>query len=162
MKVAIYARVSKEDQAEQDPENQLVPLRQFCQGMSWEVKKEYIDRCSGGDSNRPAFQEMLSHVRQRHYDLVLVWALDRFSREGIHQTLGYIEQLKQHNVALKSYQEGWLDTRQSGVAELLIGIMAWIAAEERKRISERTKASLNRLKLEGRKLGRPRKVPPSS
>lgn len=160
MKVAIYARVSKEDEGLQDPENQLIPLRKFCKGMDWDIKKEYVDRCSGGNSNRPQFQEMLSHVRQRHYDMILVWALDRFSREGISNTLSYITQLKDYNTHLYSYQESWLDTRTPGVAELLLSIMSWVAAEERRKISERTKAALKKLKLQGKKLGRPKKKAP--
>jgi DNA invertase Pin-like site-specific DNA recombinase len=157
MKVAIYARVSKEEEGLQDPDNQLIPLRKFCKGMEWTIKAEYIDRASGGNSNRPEFQKMLGHVRQKHYDIILVWALDRFSREGISQTLGYIEQLKRYNTGLKSLQETWLDTSQPGVAELLLSIMAWMAAEERRKISERTKAALAKLKKQGKKLGRPKK-----
>lgn len=159
MKVAIYARVSKEEEGLQDPTNQLIPCRQLCNSFNWEIKKEYIDRCSGGNSNRPAFQEMLSHVRQGHYDIIVTWALDRFSREGVSQTLGYIEQLKRSNTHLKSYQETWLDTQTPGVSELLLSIMSWVAAEERRKISERTKAALHKLKSQGKKLGRPKKKP---
>lgn len=160
MKAAVYTRVSKEEEGLQDPNNQLIPLRNFCNGMGWEIKKEYIDRCSGGNSNRPAFQEMLSHVRQGHYDIIVVWALDRFSREGISNTMGYIQQLKQYNTHLYSYTETWLDTRTPGVSELLMSLMAWVAAEERRKISERTKAALSKLKKQGKKLGRP--YPPKS
>ena len=161
MKIAIYARVSKDEVSSdgkfQDPENQLIPLRKFCEAMSWEIKKEFVDRASGGSANRPEFQQMLSEVKQRHFDIVLVWALDRFSREGMSSTLSYIKQLKQYKTGLKSLQESWLDTTQEGVAELLIAIFAWVAAEERRKISERTKAALHKLKLKGVKLGRPRK-----
>jgi len=158
MKVCLYARVSKDEMSSegvlQDPENQLQPMRNFCNAMNWEIKKEFIDRCSGGTANRPAFQEMLAEVRQRHLDLVLVWALDRFSREGMNNTLSYIKQLKLYKTGLKSLQESWLDTSQEGVSELLIAIFAWVAAEEKRKISERTKAGLAKLKAKGIKLGR--------
>lgn len=164
MKVALYARVSKDEESSsgqlQDPENQLIPLRKFCEAMSWDVSAEFIDRASGGNSNRPQFQAMLGRVRQRHFDLVLVWALDRFSREGMTNTLSYIRQLKEYKTHLKSLQESWLDTRQEGVTDLLLGIFAWVAAEEKRKISERTKAGLARKKAQGVKLGRPRKSPP--
>jgi DNA invertase Pin-like site-specific DNA recombinase len=163
MKVAIYARVSKDEASKdgtmQDPENQLVPMREFCKAMSWEVYKEFIDYASGGNSNRPQFQEMLSEVRQRRFDIVLVWALDRFSREGMSNTLSYIKQLNDHKVALKSMQESWLDTRDTGVGQLLLALFAWVAQQERLRISERTKAGLNRKRSLGVKLGRPPKCP---
>lgn len=161
MKVALYARVSKDEASSsgalQDPENQLQPLRKFCEAMGWTVSKEFVDRASGGSANRPEFQRMLGEVRQRHFDLILVWALDRFSREGMTNTLSYIKQLKTYKTGLKSLQESWLDTTQEGVTELLLAIFAWVAAEEKRKISERTKAGLAKLKAKGVKLGRPRK-----
>lgn len=161
MKAAIYCRVSKEEEGIQDPENQLIPCRKFCNAMGWLDPAVYIDRCSGGDSNRPEFKRMMSEVRQGHHNIIVVWALDRFSREGVSQTLAYIEQLKRYNAHLKSLQESYIDTRTPGVTELLLSIMAWVAAEERRKISERTKAALRKLKARGVKLGRPKKVPPS-
>lgn len=159
MKIALYARVSKDEMSSdgqlQDPENQLQPMRKFCEAMGWEISKEFIDRASGGSANRPQFQNMLSEVRQRHFDIILVWALDRFSREGMTNTLAYIKQLKEYKTGLKSLQESWLDTSQEGVAELLIAIFAWVAKEEKRKISERTKAGLAKLKAKGVKLGRP-------
>lgn len=166
MKVAIYARVSKDEMSSdgklQDPDNQLIPLRKFCQAMSWEISEEFIDRASGGNSNRPDFQRMLGRVRQRHFDVILVWALDRFSREGMTNTLSYIKQLKEYKTGLKSLQESWLDTTNEGVAELLLAIFSWVAAEEKRKISERTKAGLAKLKAKGVQLGRPRKSPPQN
>lgn len=159
MKVAIYARVSKDEMSSdgklQDPDNQLIPLRKFAQAMGWEISEEFVDRASGGNSNRPEFQRMLGRVRQRHFDVVLVWALDRFSREGMTNTLSYIRQLKEYKTGLKSLQESWLDTTNEGVAELLLAIFSWVAAEEKRKISERTKAGLAKLKARGVKLGRP-------
>ena len=162
MKVALYARVSKDeastDGSLQDPENQLQPLRKFCDAMGWEIKGTFTDRASGGSANRPEFQRMLSEVKQRHYDVVLVWALDRFSREGMTNTLAYIRLLKHYKTALKSLQESWLDTTQEGVAELLLAIFSWVASEEKRKISERTKAGLAKLRAKGVKLGRPFKI----
>lgn len=161
MRVALYARVSKDEASQngqmQNPENQLEPMRSFAKAMDWEVKKEFIDYASGGDRNRPQFQDMLAQTRQRHFDLILVWSLDRFSREGMMRTLSYIRQLKEYKTALKSLQESWLDTTQEGVGELLIAIFAWVAEAEKRRISERTKAALDRKRREGVKLGRPKK-----
>lgn len=161
MKVAIYARVSKDEAASdgslQDPTNQLIPLRKLCEAMNWEISEEFIDKCSGGSANRPEFQKMMAKVRQKHFDLILVWALDRFSREGMTNTLSYIKQLKHYNTNLRSLQESWLDTTQQGVTELLLAIFSWVAAEEKRKISERTKAALAKLKSQGVRLGRPRK-----
>ena len=160
MKVALYARVSKDEESSsgnlQDPENQLQPLRKYAEAMGWEISKEFIDKCSGGTSNRPQFQAMLGEVKQRHVDIILIWALDRFSREGITNTLAYIKTLKDYRTGLVSLQETWLNTKD-GISELIIGLMSWFAQQEKNRISERTKAGLAKLKAKGVKLGRPKK-----
>ena len=159
-KVALYARVSKDEASSdgslQDPTNQIIPLKKYIEAMGWIINDEniFIDRASGGSANRPEFQRMLSQVKQRHIDLILVWSLDRFSREGMINTLKYIQTLKEYKCGLKSLQEAWLDTSQEGVAELLLAIFSWVAKEERKKISERTKAGLAKLKEKGYKLGR--------
>ena len=98
---------------------------------------------------------MLEDAGRREFDLLLVWALDRLSREGISNTLGYLERLKKNGVALKSLQESWLDTRDDGLGQLLLAIFSWVAQQERRRIVERTKAGLERAKKAGKQLGRP-------
>lgn len=147
-------RVSKNDES-QSPENQREPLKKMAESLGLEIVGDYVDMASGGNSNRPQFQKMLSDAKARKFDLVLVWSLDRFSREGISNTLHYLEELKRSRVALKSLQEGWLDTSDEGMGQLLIAIFSWVAKQERQRISERTKAGLVRAKTNGKKLGRP-------
>jgi len=153
-KTALYLRVSKDDES-QDPANQLEPLLQMAESLDLEVVARYIDTTSGGSANRPEFQRMLKDARKHKFDMVLVWSLDRFSREGIGNTLAYLEKLKQARVGLKSLQESWLDTSDRGIGELLLAIFSWVAEQERTRISERTKAGLVVAKANGKKLGRP-------
>jgi DNA invertase Pin-like site-specific DNA recombinase len=140
-KCAIYARVSTD---EQNLDNQLGQLKTFASLQNLEVVTTYTDVMSGGSANRPQFQKMLDDARLRKFEVILVWSLDRFSREGINNTLSYLKRLKNHSVSIKSLQEGWLDTSDTGMGELLIAIFSWVAAQERKRISERTKAGMIR------------------
>lgn len=154
MKIAIYARVSKNDES-QDPSNQLKPLHDFAKALGGEVVGEYVDLSSGSNGDRTEFKRMFEDADRRKFDLLLLWSLDRLSREGISNTLGYIERLKRGGIALKSLQESWLDTRDEGLGQLLLAIFSWVAQQERKRIVERTKAGLDRVKREGKKLGRP-------
>lgn len=153
-KTALYLRVSKADDS-QDPTNQLEPLRKFADSLDLKVVNEYVDYASGGSANRSKFQQMLKDAKNHKFNMILVWSLDRFSREGISNTLSYLKTLKQASVGLKSLQESWLDTSDSGIGELLIAIMSWVAEQERLRISERTKAGLVIAKANGKKLGRP-------
>lgn len=158
-KAVIYARVSTE---EQNPQNQIKQLKNMASLQNCMVIDTYIDYVSGGSANRPQFQQMLKDARLRKFNAIFVWSLDRFSREGIKNTTNYLEQLKQHHVALKSLQEPWLDTSDNGMGELLIAIFSWVAKQESIRISERTKAGLARStkkagRPKGRKDDKPRK-----
>ena len=154
MKIAIYTRVSKNDES-QDPQNQLEPLRDYANALSGEITEEYVDLASGSNSDRGSFLRMLNDADKHKFDLLLIWSLDRLSREGISNTLGYMERLKRSGIAIKSLQESWLDTRDEGLGQLLLAIFSWVAQQERQRIVERTKAGLERAKRSGKKLGRP-------
>lgn len=163
MKVCLYARVSLEEKDKearrfQDPENQLKPLREFSETMGWEVTEEYVDKMSGANPARPSFRKMMNDAMLRKFNGIIVWKLDRFSREGIISTMSYIKQLKERGLWLKSMTESWLDTSQEGITDIVLAIMAWASAEERKKISERTKAGIARKRALGKwRGGRPKK-----
>lgn len=154
MRIAIYCRVSKDD-GSQDPTNQLQPLRDFAKALNGEIVSEYTDLASGAKSDREDFLRMLEDTDKRKFDLLLIWSLDRLSREGISNTLGYIDRFNRAGVGIKSLQESWLDTRDEGLGKLMIAIFSWVASQERKRIRERTLAGLAKAKANGKRLGRP-------
>lgn len=156
MKAALYARVSTDD-GRQDAENQLVELRRYCERSGWAVVAEYVDHVSGKSGNRPQFQAMFAGAGRREFDVVLFWSLDRLTREGTLATLRYLEQLTGAGVAWKSYTEQYLDS-MGPFSEAVLAILACIAAQERLRISERTKAGLSTARRNGKTLGRPPKV----
>lgn len=100
---------------------------------------------------------LLDAAHRREFDGVLVWALDRLSREGIGPMVTYLERFKAAGVVVKSHQESWLDT-ESPVTDLLLAVFAWVARQERERIRERVRAGLARARAAGRRFGRPRAV----
>jgi DNA invertase Pin-like site-specific DNA recombinase len=154
MKVAIYARVSTKDKG-QDTENQIRELRDFAESAKWPITAEYIDHETAKNGDRHQFQAMLSDTGKRKFKAVVVWALDRFTREGIEQTFAYIRQLKDGGVDFISYSEPHF--RTTGPAgSLMLAVAAWIAEQERKRISERTKAGMETARRKGKVIGRPR------
>jgi DNA invertase Pin-like site-specific DNA recombinase len=158
VRVAIYARVSTKDKG-QDTENQLFQLREYCARQCWTVAREYVDHESAKSGKRDAFQELFLDATRRKFDIVLVWALDRFTREGVYETFGYIRRLTDHGVQFESYSEAHF--RTTGPAgELMLAVAAWIAKQERLRISERTKAGIDRARRDGKHCGRPRKIFP--
>ena len=154
MRVALYARVSKDD-GRQDTANQLHELREFCQRSGWTIEHEYIDRASGKTSDRPQFKKLFEDASKKRFDLVLFWALDRFSREGVGETLNHLQRLSGWGVNWRSYQEPFFDSC-GFLKDAIVGIMAALAKQERIKISDRTKAGLRRAMREGKTLGRPR------
>lgn len=155
MKVAIYARVSTKDKG-QDTENQLVELRRYAVTQNWEIT-EYIDHATGKHADREAFQRMFEDASRRKFGVVLVWALDRLSREGVLETFAHVKKLTGCGVQFESYSEPFF--RTTGPAgELLMAVLSWVAKQERQRISDRTKAGLATARRNGKRLGRPSKV----
>src|SRR5277367_5080738 len=109
MRIALYARVSKDD-GKQDTENQLHELRDFCIRSGWIIDQEYIDRGSGKTADRPQFKRMFEDASKRKFELVLFWALDRFTREGVLETLNHLQRLSAWGVGWRSYQEAYFDS----------------------------------------------------
>jgi predicted site-specific integrase-resolvase len=114
MRVAIYARVSTDDRG-QDPENQLIALREWCARSGHEIAAGYIEHESGreGTERRRQFAKLFEDSHRRQFDLVLFWALDRFSREGMVQTILHLQRLAAYGVAFHSYTEPHLATDTS-------------------------------------------------
>ena len=150
-RVAIYARISTKDKG-QDTENQLAELRRFAAASGWKISREYVNEASAKSGERDQFKAMFEDASRRKFEILLVWALDRLTREGVAETFTYIKRLLAERVQFVSYTEAHF--RTTGPAgELMIAIAAWIAEQERRRISERTIAGLDRVRASGVKLG---------
>ena len=87
----------------------------------------YKDNESGrkGRTEREAFDQMFTGASKGQFDLVLFWSLDRFSREGILQTIPYLRQLESYDVHFNSYTE--LSTENELVRSLLLSTLAYFA-----------------------------------
>ena len=152
MRVAIYARVSTRDKG-QDPENQLYQLREFAEKHGT-VYKVFTEEVSGGKSDRSEFKQLLLEAYQKRFDLVVFWRLDRFSREGALPTLKYLKELRDHGVNYKSFTEPYLDSL-GPFGDVIVSMLATIAAQDLIKISENTKAALAKKKAAGIRLGAP-------
>lgn len=169
MRVVIYTRVStrkKKTETEgdatykrlvQDTENQAAQLREFAKAKGWIIAHEYTDRASGTTlTGRTEFKRMMHDARSRQFDLVLFWALDRFSREGTLPTLVYLAELASYGVDFCSYQDQYLQSL-GPFKEAIIGLLAAVAKAERERMVARIKAGLEQAAKRGKKPGRPRR-----
>jgi DNA invertase Pin-like site-specific DNA recombinase len=97
---------------------------------------------------------MLKDARRGKFQVLVVWALDRFGRSMVGNLRDVLE-LDRLGVQVVSVRESWLDTG-SPVRTLLIAIFSWVAEQERSRLIERTKAGVAAARRRGARLGRPR------
>jgi DNA invertase Pin-like site-specific DNA recombinase len=142
----------------QDPENQLRELRAWATNSGHSISREYIEHESGrkGTDKRKQFAALFDDAAQRKFDCVLFWALDRFSREGMAQTIIHLQRLSSYGVAFHSYTEPHLATDNELVRNILPALLSSLAKVEAQKISDRTKAGMARAAAKGVRMGRPK------
>src|ERR687896_2321145 len=153
MKVALYARVSTSDK-DQNPETQLIPLRDFCSAQGWELFREYIDYAPANDlAHRFQWRALLDDAAKRRFSVVLVFKLDRAFRsvKHMHDTLVPWELV---GVSFQSLREQF-DT-STALGRLLLNLLAALAEFELELNPEKVKAGMERARRQGRKIGRPK------
>lgn len=148
MRVAIYARVSTQ---EQNLETQITACTQYCQQKQWEYEI-FEEKISGTKSTRPELDKLLTNARQGQYQAVMVWKLDRLGRSTIH-LIQLIEEFRNKNIKFISVTQG-INT-EDAMGRFFLTVMAGIAELEREYIKERTQKRIDTLKAKGQKLGRP-------
>lgn len=150
-RVAIYARVSTEEQAKEgfSIAAQLQTLRQYAQIYNWEVIDEYVDEGISGKSvkGRPEMKRLIKDVENERFDAVIVWKISRLSRNML-ETLMILDKFEKYNVKFISYSENF-DT-SSPIGRLVLQIMASIAEMERNTLAENVKLGMKQRALEGR------------
>lgn len=138
MIVGIYARVSTQEQARDgySIDEQVSRLTSYCNGMGWTIYDAYIDAGrTGSNTNRPELQRMLTAVREKKIEKVVVYKLDRLSRSQ-KDTLSLIEDCFLANGAdFVSMTENFDTSTPLGRA--MIGILSVFAQLEREQIKER-------------------------
>lgn len=150
MKVAIYCRVSTEEQNAKTQERE---LSQFCENRAYSVFKIYTDVVSGSKESRPGLNELMNDAYNKNFDAVVIWKLDRLGRSLKH-LIDITNKFKlwKINIICKTQD---IDTTTPNGA-LLFHIFGAVAEFERELISERTKAGLKRAKNVGKR-GRDKK-----
>jgi len=151
-RVALYARVSTRNNG-QDPETQLLALRDYAKARRLEVFAEYVDvGISGSKDSRPALNRLMADARKRRIDTVLVARFDRFARSTRHLVLA-LEEFNALGVDFISLSES-VDT-STPMGKMVYTVIAAVAELERSLIRERVIMGLQRAKAQGKRLGRP-------
>ncbi len=156
MKVAIYARVSTN---EQTTDNQVRELTAWADRAGHEIVDTFDDNgVSGakGREYRKEFDKLLKGAVRREFDLVAAWSVDRLGR-SLQDLIGFLQELHGAGVDLYLHQQALDTTTPSGKA--MFQMMGVFAEFERSMISERVKAGLARTKAKGTRLGRPKTSP---
>ncbi len=155
MKAALYLRVST---TEQNVDNQLPALEAYAESRGWQIVETYRENESAWRAgHQRELARLLADIRggKRKYDVLLIWALDRLSRQGIGPLLQLINSFEVYGCHVVSVNENWTHPDAGPMREMFIAMSAWAAKFESDRRSERTKAGLARAIANGKKLGRP-------
>ena len=120
MNAVIYARYSSDKQNEQSIDGQLRYCREYAERMGYAVVGEYVDRAmSGTKDNRPEFQRMISDASKKVFQFIIVWKLDRFSRNRYDSAI-YKSRLKKFGVRVLSATEGIGENNESIILEAVL------------------------------------------
>ena len=155
VRAAIYLRVSRDDQT---TENQRLVLARVAGHRGWLIVQTYEDQgISGakGRDQRPAFDAMLKDAVRRRYDILLVWSIDRLGRSVLH-VANALAELDAAGIRLYCDQQGIDSSTPMGRA--MIQMASVFGEQERSMLRARVLARLDRVRQQGKKLGRPKRV----
>ena len=148
-RAAIYVRVST---MEQDTELQESELREYCDRRGWSYTVYRDKGQSGAKNDRPALNSMLSDMRRRKFDVIVIWKLDRLAR-SLKQLLTIGEECRSLGVDLVSLHQNIDTTLPAG--RLTFQILGAVAEFERELLRERVKAGMAQARRTGKHVGRP-------
>ena len=153
-KVALYARVSTEEQTEQ---NQVAILEKWAADRGWEIVGRYCETGSAWQhADQKELHRLIEDCRKGLAQTIIVYDLSRLSRGGPLATLTLLKQLTEVGAQVKSYRDSWIEQfTQPSLRDALIGFWGFINEDESRKISERTKAGMARAKITGTKSGKP-------
>src|SRR6476646_4319808 len=153
VRAAIYLRVSRDDQT---TENQRLVLARVAEHRGWQIIQTYEDQgISGakGRDQRPAFDAMLKDAVRRRYDILMCWAIDRLGRSVLH-VANALAELDAAGVRVYCDREGIDSSTPMGRA--MIQMASVFGEQERSMLRCRVIAGLERVRQQGKKLGRPK------
>jgi DNA invertase Pin-like site-specific DNA recombinase len=148
-RVAIYTRVSTQDQSTKAQEKE---LREYTTNRGWAITQHYSDTISGAKESRPGLDQLMADCKKRKADVVLVWKFDRFARSVPH-LLRALETFEELGVEFVSLSEQ-IDT-STAAGKMIYTVLGAVSALERSLIAERVRLGIQNARREGKQLGRP-------
>ena len=153
MKAAIFTRVS--DPRKQDAENQHRDLLGWAKQQGWEVVESYtIGESAWRGKDERYMAQVYKDARLGKFQILAVWSLDRLTRRGVTALIRILDTFHTHRVKVISLQESWTEI-DGPFREMFTACVATFAKFESDRQSERVKAGMERVRAQGKVLGRP-------
>lgn len=153
---AIWLRVST---GHQETDNQVLDVERFATHHGYEFAARYEVSESAwnggkdGGEYRRTLKQALDDAHAGKFSVLMVWALDRITREGAEGALRIIRQFRERGCTVVSVKESWLNGSPE-IQDVLVAFAGWMAQQESVRRSERIKAGLARRKAAGLAVGR--------
>ncbi|MGH4140559.1 recombinase family protein [Clostridium sp.] len=149
-RVAIYARVSTQEQAEHgySIDAQLKILYEYCKQSNKLPYKEYVDSGISGKSvdARPRLKQMMTDARNGLFDEVIVWKINRLSRKQ-NDLMNLVDELSKYNVTFRSYSENF--ETETPMGRFALQMMGSVAELERNTIVDNVKMGMKQRAQEG-------------
>src|SRR6202521_1391330 len=155
VRAAIYLRVSRDNQT---TENQRLVLARLAGHRGWVIVQNYEGQGIGGGKGRdqrPAFDAMRKDAVRRRYDILVVWSIDRLGRSVLHVSNALAE-LDAAGIRLYCDQQGIDSSTPMGRA--MIQMASVFGQQERSMHRDRVRAGLDRVRQQGKRLGRPKGI----
>jgi DNA invertase Pin-like site-specific DNA recombinase len=149
MKVAIYTRVSTDDQTN---ENQILPLKAYCERMGYDY--EIFSEVESSRKTRPIQWDLYNRLLKKEFDGLIIYKFDRWAR-STQELVEHMNKLVDKGILIFSYTDN-IDISTS-MGKAMLTIISAFAQLERDIIRERTLAGLKRARAQGKTLGRPKK-----
>jgi site-specific DNA recombinase len=144
IRIAFYTRISTdEDHQKYSLDAQSDRLHAYCRAQydRWVQHKLYADTSTGTNMERPGLKELLAEARAKKFDMVLVFRVDRLSR-NVRQLSGMVEEFMRLGVVLKSATEPFDTSNSAG--KMMLQMLGVFAEFEHATIVERTRAGMQR------------------
>lgn len=154
MKVALYARVSTEEQTEQ---NQVNVLESYAATQGWEIGGIYTDTGSAFQhADQQGLKRLMDECQRKGYNKVLVYDVSRLTRQGPLELMLILKQFVDKGAPVHSYLDSAINVPNE-FQQVLVAIYGMMARIFSTQLSERTKAGMARARAQGKHIGRPRK-----
>jgi putative DNA-invertase from lambdoid prophage Rac len=153
---AVWLRVST---GHQETDNQVPDVDRFAAHHGhmitarYEVSESAWNGGKDGGEYRATLRKALDDAWAGKFSVLIVWALDRITREGAEGALRIIRQFRERGCTVVSVKESWLNGSPE-IQDVLVAFAGWMAQQESARRSERIRAGLARHRAEGKPVGR--------